>query len=323
VAALALVLAVLFWGGVWLLAAGWRVGWWSGPLFAGLMVGLLYFDLAATGAYTDISPNDPTIGFDHPEIIEFLHQDPDLFRIDTRTEIEGLWQPDTAALHDLQDVGGIANPLALTQSQAQWAATGGRQSALYDMLNVKYVLVRDETPLPEGKFELALDAPGELAVYRNLAFRPRAWLVHQATLATDMENGFAQIQAEGFDPAQQVVLAGPTEGFSPFGPIAEATGPESVTVTDYGSSHMSVAVEATAPGYLVLSEVWYPSWQATVNGEPVRVIPANGALRAVPVPAGASTVELWFAPRAWTWGLILAGVGLVVAVGLLWLGRRR
>jgi hypothetical protein len=70
---------------------------------------------------------------------------------------------------------------------------------------------------------------------------------------------------------------------------------------------------ATAPGYLVLSEVWYPGRQATVNGEPVRVIPANGA----------STGELWFGPRAWTWGLFLAGVGLVVAVGLLWLGWRR
>jgi hypothetical protein len=220
-------------------------------------------------------------------------------------------------------VGGVANPLALTHSQAQWAATGGRQSALYDMLNVKYVLVRDGTPLPAGKFELALDAPGELSVYRTLAFRPRAWIVHQATLATDMENGFAQIQAEGFDPAQQVVLAGPAEDFSPFGPIAEATGPESATVTEYGSSRMSLEVEATAPGYLVLSEVWYPGWQATVNGEPVQVIPANGALRAVPIPAGASTVELWFAPRAWTWGLILAGVGLVISVALIWLGRRR
>jgi hypothetical protein len=322
VSALALVLAALCWGGVWALAAGYRAGWWPAGVFAGLMVGLLYFELAATGAYTDIGEADPTLGFQHPEIIEFLRQDPDLFRIDSRTEIEGLWQPDTAALVGLQDVGGIANPLALRQAEAQWAAGGGRDSPLYDMLNVKYVLVRDGTPLPEGKFELALDAPGELSVYRNLAFWPRAWLVHQATLATDMENAFAQIQQPGFDPTQQVVLAGSTEGLSPFGPLSDATGPESAIVTDFGSSRLAVTVESTAPGFLLLSELWYPDWQARVNGQPVRVIPANGALRAVPVPPGASTVELWFAPRAWWWGLVLAGVGLLAAVALVWLDRR-
>ncbi|HXF61959.1 MAG TPA: hypothetical protein VNK95_10090, partial [Caldilineaceae bacterium] len=125
VAALALVWAALFWGAVWALAAGYRAGWWSPRLFAGLMVGLLYFDLAATGAYTDISADDPTAGFHHPEIISFLRADSDLFRIDSRTDIEGVWQPDTAALAGLQDVGGIANPLALRQAEAQWEATGG------------------------------------------------------------------------------------------------------------------------------------------------------------------------------------------------------
>ena len=39
-----------------------------------------------------------------------------------------LWQPDAAALHGLQDVWGVANPLMLTQWTTLWEATGGRQS---------------------------------------------------------------------------------------------------------------------------------------------------------------------------------------------------
>lgn len=322
VAALALTLAALFWGGVWAAAAGYRAGWWDAPLMAGLLVGLLYVDLAATGAYTDISSTDPTRGFHHPEIVAFLRQDPDTFRIDTRTEIEGVWQPDTAALVGLEDVGGIANPLALAHWRAQWEATGGRQTRLYDLLNVKYLIVHDGTPLPEGKFELALDAPGELAVYRNTDFWPRAWVVHEAILATGIPDAQALIRAADFDPARAVVLVGPTEGFSPFGPPAPAVGTESATLTAAGSSHLTLAVEATAPGFLVLSEVWYPGWEATVNGQAVRVIPANGALRAVPVPAGTSTVELRYAPRLWRWGLLMALAGWVGLAALVVLDRR-
>ena len=176
-AALAITQATGFWLGSWALikARACRT-WINGAVFATLMLALLFLDLSTTSAYTDISPTDPTTGYHHPGIIAFLKSDPDFFRIDTRTDIAALWQPDTAALAGLQDVGGIVNPLVLTSWQQLWEATGGRQTQAYDMLNVKYVIVRKGTPLPDGKFELALDAPGELAVYRNQHFLARAWL---------------------------------------------------------------------------------------------------------------------------------------------------
>ena len=182
-AALAVVLAGGFWLATWAILAGYRAGWIGAGVFGVALVALLFFELTATGAYTDISSTDPSRGFDHPEIIEFLNADEDLFRIDTRTDIADLWQPDAAALHGLQDVWGVANPLLLRHWSNLWEATGGRQTERYDMLNAKYVLVRDGTPLPEGKFELALDAPGDLSLYRNSDVMPRAWLVHEVTAA--------------------------------------------------------------------------------------------------------------------------------------------
>jgi hypothetical protein len=285
-------------------------------------------DLTAAGSYTDISPDDPTADFDHPAIIEFLRADPDRFRIDTRTDIQALWQPDTAALYGLEDVGGIVNPLALQQWQAQWEATGGRDKQLYDMLNVKYVIVRDGTPLPEEKFELALDAPGDLAVYRNNSFMPRAWVVYEARLASDVENALAQLQAPDFDPWHTALILDNDElaGATPYGPLTpdnpipgEATIP---IITAATSSAMTLDVNAESPGLLVLSEIWYPGWQATVNGTEQAVIHANGSLRALPVPAGQSTVELRFHPRGWRWGWLLAAIGVVGAAALFWGDRR-
>jgi hypothetical protein len=340
VALLALLFAALWWLATWLTVAALRAGWWSGITTAGVLIVLLFFDLAAAGAYTDISPVDPATNFHHPEIVDFLHADlagngDDLFRIDTRTDIQTLWQPDTAALYELEDVGGIVNPLSLRQWQAQWEATGGRASRAYDMLNVKYVIVRDGTPLPEGKFELALDVEGDLSVYRNRDFMPRAWVVHHASVASDLDDALMQVQAPDFEPLATVVLLDNEElqGATPFGPLApdvipaaSHTANRSAIVSAANNNTLTIAVDATAPGLLVLSELWYPGWQAIVHGTERTtehaVIHANGWLRAVPVPAGRSTVELFFRPAGWRWGQALAGVGLI-AIALLIVSAQR
>jgi hypothetical protein len=308
VAALAMVFAAAFWLGTWALIAARRASWLSVNAFNALMIAWLFFDLSATGAYTDVSSNSPTAGYRHPEITAFLKNDPDLFRIDTRTDIAGLWQPDAAALYGLQDVGGVANPLALRHWNALWEATGGRHTRLYDMLNVKYVLARNGTPLPD-KFVLALDAPGELAVYRNTAFTPRAWLVHEAELAPDVESALTALQAADFDPQRKAVIHSPAI----FPALAPAQGAESVRVIHYGNHELTLEVQAAASGILVISEVWYPGWQATVNGAPAEVMQANGALRAMAAPAGMSRVELRFAPAAWLWGMVAFAIGLLLA----------
>ena len=54
-----------------------------------------------------------------------------------------------------------------------------------------------------------------------------------------------------------------------------------------------------SPAYLVFSEVWYPGWQARLDGEPTSLLRANYAFRAVYLPVGEHTVELTFSPGSW------------------------
>ncbi len=289
-AALALVFAAVFWLATWGILRAHQAGWFGSVALGLLLIGLLYFDLAATSAYTDISPDDPTVGFQHQEIIDFLRQDPDLFRIDTRTGLEGLWQPDTAALAGLQDVGGVANPLTLGAFAQYWENTGGRDTRAYDALNVKYVLVKEGTPLP-AKFEQVFGPVGGIAVYRNSTFAPRAWVaLGQPDLST----------------------------------LETPASPTGATVTSYTGAQIEVQVDAPEAGYLVLSEFWFPGWQATVDSAPAPVEPVAGTFRAVPVPAGVSTVRLWYWPATFQWGLLAAGIGLaIIAALILWPRRRR
>ena len=263
-AALALALALACWLGTWAVIAARRRSIIGPRVAAAFLIGLLFFDLAAGGSYTDISAGDPTAGFVHPEIIAFLTADPDLFRIDTDTDIAGLWQPDTAALYGLQDVAGVANPLLLRSMDEFQQSTGGRGTRRYDLLNVKYVLVREGTPLPEGKFIRVLGPVGGLEVHENRDFAPRAWW-------TPADSDLAALDL-------------------PQNPVA-------AQVTSYTNSAIDVAVDAPADGYLILSETWYPGWQATVNGVKTPIELVNGVFRAVAVPQGNALVEM----RYWPW----------------------
>jgi uncharacterized membrane protein YfhO len=77
-------------------------------------------------------------------------------------------------------------------------------------------------------------------------------------------------------------------------------------VTDDEADRLAIHTGTATAGLLVLSEVAYPAWSAYVDGHPTHLYVADGALRAVAVPAGEHDVELRFESNA-------LGVGLVIS----------
>lgn len=85
----------------------------------------------------------------------------------------------------------------------------------------------------------------------------------------------------------------------------------------------SARVAAPAEGWLVITEVFYPGWQARVNGREIAVRRAFGSMQAVRVPAGSSIVELRYRPASVAWGAAACGFGLLLIAGLLLVRRER
>ncbi len=85
-------------------------------------------------------------------------------------------------------------------------------------------------------------------------------------------------------------------------------------------------VNASSAGMLVLSEMYYPGWKATVNGKQSEIYPVDGALRGIEVSAGPNRVELEYAPFSFRAG---AALSLLTLAGVLagwvytWRGRSR
>ena len=286
-----------------------RQGWIGSNVLGPLVVGLLFIDLATMGAYNDVATADPTVGFQRQGIVDFLRADPDRFRIDARTGIDELWQPDAAQMHGLEDVWGVANPLTLSHYTAYWDATGSRSTDLYALLNVKYLLGRKDVPLDWDVWELAYDGDPDLNVYRNRRFQPRVHLLGRARPVPDLITAQAAIRDPDFQPLLEVVLEG--------GEPQDGSG-GSAQVAAMGMNDMVVATASSDPGALLIAQTWYPGWEASIDGGPWQpVLRADGALQAVQIPAGSHEVRLRFRSRPLTLGLIAAAVTLLVAIALL------
>jgi len=270
---------------------------------------LLFVDLASLGSNVDVSSADPGRGFKHPTIIEYLKSDANLYRIDTRTNIWHLWQPNTSLLHNIQDVAGLVNPLAIADYDRFLNAIPSRSSALFDFLNAKYLIAAKDVVLDWAKFAPVFDADPSLNVYLNRYSLPRALVVHRASIAADHEAALAALLAPDFDPARQVILE---QGEAlEVQPADEAT----IEVNTYQPNVISLTVNTPADGYLVLSEVYYPGWQATVDGQPAPILRANYAFRAIRLGPGRHQVMMTFAPLAWYIGLAVSGFTLLMLVG--------
>ena len=72
-----------------------------------------------------------------------------------------------------------------------------------------------------------------------------------------------------------------------------------VDILDYSDTRVSLAVSAPQAAYLILADAWHPGWRATVNGEPAPIQRANLIFRALPLPAGDSSVVFSFEPGLW------------------------
>ena len=98
-----------------------------------------------------------------------------------------------------------------------------------------------------------------------------------------------------------------------------------ITKLDFTNPNkIELDIEITRPAMLVFTEIWYPGWEARLNGEPVPLNRVNYLQRGVWLDRGEHRVELVFRPRAWRIGAIislLSWLGVII-LSLVWVIRK-
>ena len=169
---------------------------------------LIVFDLYGATASFNPTSDDLTAGFRHPQAVSFLQQQMRQngpFRIASTTLN---WQPDLASIAGLQDAGGLFDPMQPAHyKKVSDVLTGSNDPALYDLLNVEYVITDDKSPAPGPSFTKALATDDGLVLWKNGNGMPRVWLAYSAQ-PTSVDDALNQVISPEFDPTKTLHVSG-------------------------------------------------------------------------------------------------------------------
>jgi hypothetical protein len=163
----------------------------------------------------------------------------------------------------------------------------------------------------------------QVQILQNSRALPRAWLV-AAAQSVDGEEALQRIQgnsAVDFNPAKTVLLeVAPNQ--LPTLPQSDVPAGTEARVVEYEASRIAVNTKSTASTVLVLSEIFYPGWEATVDGQKTPIFLADYLLRGIAVPPGEHRVEMRYRAPAARVGALVSAFTVVLLVGLAFYSRR-
>ena len=196
---------------------------------------------------------------------------------------------------------------------------------LLDGMSVRhYVLNPALDPAAVARFERAIGRRARRVGETLWIERPEALPRAYAVLATrvlegDSPHDFHRAVFGGGGAFALVAPGGPR--LAPADPSARAA----ASIASYGANAVEIDASCGAPCLVVLTDLHYPGWRASVDGVPASVHRVNFLFRGVQVPPGRHRVAFRYAPRSvYTGGgLSVLAVAAAVVLVLRGAGGRR
>ncbi len=275
---------------------------------------VIVFDLFTVNWQKNFQATSPLEEYGPRALLASIQADRGSFRVYNEWRLPGNY----GVMYEVEDIGG-ASPLRL--SRYEDFVTALPMERLWQLMNVKYVITWRGALVPET--ELLYEEPaGEDMTYlhRLQEYLPRAWVVYRAEAVTG-EEALDLLADPDFDPLEMVIL----EEELDLTMAGEARPSEAtVLILEREPTRMALQAQLVEDGILVLSEIYYPGWQAYVDGQQARILRANYALRAVELEAGSHRVELVYDPLSVKVGYVVSAGALMIVLCLVaWTVMRR
>lgn len=306
-------------------------------VFLALASGLIALDIFA---HCSVSAQYPKALKPYARIANFIQKQPGLFRVSVLQPRDSsqpvslkediFLRPETNLIYMIQTPEGyrslvlkryldfvrLLTSRSPEQMMVKLYAFDRLNEPLADFLNIKYVVVLKPHSLGAGYSLIYED--DEYRVFKNNAAFERAFLVHKAFFINNQDDILKRIK-NGFDFSQAVIIEGkPTILNEENSGVSEYT--QKVEMVRYEPNRIEIAVKNPRPGYLVVSDCYYPGWRAYVNNKPTAVERANYAFRAIRVASGEHRITLRYVPYLFLVGCAIST--LTLFAGLIFCIRR-
>ena len=172
---------------------------------------------------------------------------------------------------------------AVATAGGQMDSVDASKFRVLNMLNTKYFI------FPAGEQGQAVPVMNPYA-YGNAWFVDKVQYVNNANEEIDALNDILPTETAVVDVKFKEQLKGVTEGYK--------DSLSTIQLTSYEPNRLVYKASTPKDGVVVFSEIYYPGWQVTIDGQPVDIARADYILRAINMPAGEHTIEMWFDPQS-------------------------
>jgi len=186
------------------------------------------------------------------------------------------------------------------------------------LLNAKYVL--SSRPLADNDFALVYYYD-DVYIYEYLKVLPKAFIIHQAEVITSEGDILTRLKDRDFNPREHVILEDAS------GNVALNNGGdfEEEVIASYSPGEIIIKTGSEHPGFLVISEVWYPSWKVYVDGKLSQVLKTDYTLMSVYLGSGNHTVQFVYDDQLFKIGIAVSSATAIflATITSIYVIRRR
>lgn len=196
-----------------------------------------------------------------------------------------------------------------------WGAFAGSRGFL-DALNLEYVAAPPAALRTLVEADLRPVLRGRQSVFfANMHPMGHAWVNYSVHKVASPDEAMEAVLDPAFDPRREVVVEDKLAW------VYRYQGEEQVGLPDAEIRSSPNEVEYTVTlhhhGIFVVSESFYPGWDATVDKYPAAIVAADYVLRGVELPPGTHHVRFRYRPKSVRYGAIVSLVALVSWIGLV------
>lgn len=204
------------------------------------------------------------------------------------------------------------------------------------ILNAKYLLTTRFIDTPDVEFiktiEITIsdlflfnskkyriyESPANIYQYKD--FLPRAFIVHKIIIAKDEDEIFERLNDLSINDLREVAILEGGGFFLKTPSEFKSLGKDYVEIVRYSHNHIKLKAHLKKTGLLVLNEIFFPGWQAYVDGKREHIFKANNMMRSVYLKEGNHTIEFVYSPSSFKIG---AGITILTILILSSLGIKQ
>jgi len=242
----------------------------------------------------------------------------------------------------LYRVGAFTHPLGANLEMVLGYQTVGGFTALFPSRYYNYIDKYADYQLPRGwvSFFYGVSRVPVLMDLLNVKYEisyadksiglrstclPRAFIVPEGKVAP-RQDILNLLTSSDFDPRKTVLFEKEENTPSPGALTRKPSLPDSDTVEikTFRPDRMVLNTSSQKPGYLFLSEIHYPGWNAYIDDQRANILRGNYLFRVIPIPEGRHHILLHFDPLSIKLGMSISALAALVILGsLIHFSRRK